>query len=387
MTEKLYYEDPFMMEFTAKVLRCEKEKNGWSVVLDRTAFYPEGGGQPADQGFLGSASVITDTRERDGVICHTCTQPLEVGSTVTGVIDFIRRFDFMQQHSGEHIVSGIICSRHHCDNVGFHIGHDLVTIDFNTDLTPEELLEIEYHANKYIWENHILEVSYPSPEELDALQYRSKKVLTGSVRIVTWPGADCCACCGTHVRSSGQVGMVKLISCQKFKEGVRIEMAAGGRVLQWSNRIAQQNTQVSQMLSAKPTETAAAVARLQKELYTLKGRITALEEQDFARKAEQYSGKGDVLLLEGPMSAESIRKLCTAVQAAAGGLCAVFSGENDLYQYAVSDPANDLRSAAKELNAALNGRGGGKPAFIQGSVQAGAEDICGFFERYFSNNS
>ena len=374
MTEKLYYADSFLTEFTARALSCEKTKNGWEVQLDRTAFYPEGGGQPSDHGTLGGAAV-SDVRERDGVIYHTCDRALEVGSQAAGTIDFQRRFDFMQQHSGEHIVSGILCGRFHCDNVGFHIGHELVTIDFNAVLTAEDVQEVELLANQYIWEDHPIHVSWPSQAELDALRYRSKKALSGAVRIVTWPEADCCACCGTHVRSSGQVGCVKLISCQKFREGVRIEMAAGGRALAYCNAIAQQNSQVSQLLSAKPTATAAAVERVQKELYTLRGRVTALEESDFARKAQLYAGAGDVLLVEGAMSAESIRKLCTAVQESAGGRCAVFAGGDGMYQYAVSQPDGDLRALAKEINAALNGRGGGKPGFIQGSVQAGAADI------------
>ena len=374
MTEKLYYTDPFLQEFTATVTGCEKVKNGWEVQLDRTAFYPEGGGQPADHGSLGGAAV-SDVRERGGVIYHTCDRALEIGGEVDGKIDFARRFDFMQQHSGEHIVSGILCGRFHCDNVGFHIGHDLVTIDFNAELTPEDVAEVERLANQYIWEDHPIAVTWPDQAELDALHYRSKKALTGAVRIVTWPGADCCACCGTHVRRSGQVGLVKLLSCQKFREGVRIEMAAGGRALAYVNAVLEQNTRVSQLLSARPTATAAAVERVQKELYALRGRVMALEEDDFARKAERYAGAGDVLLLEGAMSTESIRKLCTAVQESAGGRCAVFAGEDGMYQYAVSQPGGDLRALAKEINTALNGRGGGKSAFIQGSVQAAAADI------------
>ena len=378
MTEKLYYNDPFCKTFTATILSCTQEKNGYAVTLDRTAFYPEGGGQPADHGVLGGASV-TDTRERDGEILHFCDRPLPVGEAVEGEIDWSRRFDFMQQHSGEHIVSGILCGKFHCDNVGFHIGHDLVTIDFNAQLTPEDVLEVERLANRYVWEDHPIDISFPSPAQLEDLDYRSKKALTGQVRIVAWPGADCCACCGTHVRSSGQVGMIKLVSCQKFREGVRIELAAGGRALDWANRISRQNTLVSQLLSAKPDATAAAVERLQKELYALHGRVSALEEEDFARKAAQYAGAGDVLLLEPPMSPESLRKLCGAVQAGCGGCCAVFAGEGESYQYAAGCPDRDLRPLCKELNAALNGRGGGKPGFVQGSVQAGAEAIRGFF--------
>ena len=383
MTDKLYYQDSFLTRFTGRVLSCEEGKGGWSVVLDRTAFYPEGGGQPGDQGVLGGARV-TDTREKNGEIVHLCDGPLPVGEAVEGVVDWARRFDFMQQHSGEHIVSGILCGLHHCDNVGFHIGHDLVTIDFNAELSPEDVELVEKLANQYIWEDRPLQVDYPSPAQLEALEYRSKKALTGQVRIVSWPGADCCACCGTHVARSGQVGLVKLISCQKFREGVRMEMAAGKRALDWINLVAKQNTGISQQLSAKPGETAAAVGRLQKEVYSLRGRVAELEELDFARKAAELAGAGDVLLVEGPMSPESLRKLCGKVQESAGGRCAVFAGSGGSYQYAVGQADGDLRQLAKELNGKLNGRGGGKPAFIQGSVKASAEEIRAFWHTFFS---
>ena len=172
---------------------------------------------------------------------------------------------------------------------------------------------------------------------------------------------------------------MKLLSCQKFREGVRIEMAAGARALDRFNVIAGQNTRVSQLLSAKPDATAAAVERLQAELYALRGRVAALEERDFARLARQYQGAGDVLLVEPAMSPESLRKLCGAVQNAAGGRCAVFAGGEGAFQYAVSAPEGDLRPLAKSINAALNGRGGGKPNFVQGSVQAEEGEIARFF--------
>lgn len=377
MTEKLYDIDPFLREFTTTVLSCEETAGGYAVTLDRTAFYPEGGGQPADQGVLGDAAV-TDTRSRGEDVVHLCDRPLPVGQTVAGAIDWDRRFDLMQQHSGEHIVSGLLCGRFGCDNVGFHIGHDLVTIDFNAELTMEQVRGIEAEANQYIWSDRPVQIAWPSPEELAALPYRSKKELTGRVRIVAFPGADRCACCGTHVRSSGQVGLVKLLSVQKFREGVRIEMAAGGRAVAYCTAILDQNTQVSQLLSAKPAATAQAVERLQKELRQLKSRAAALEAEDFARKAERYAGAGDVLLVEGPMSSESLRKLCAAVQETCGGRCAVFAGEDGAYQYAVGCPGGDLRAMSKALNGALNGRGGGKPAFIQGSVQTDEAAIRSF---------
>lgn len=378
MAEKLFYQDAFLREFSGRVLDCREEKGQWVIILDRTAFYPEGGGQPADHGTLGGVNVV-DVREKDGEVLHFCDGKVEIGETVNGTIDWTRRFDFMQQHSGEHIVSGILCGTFGCGNVGFHIGHELVTIDFNAELSTDDVIFVEKLANQYIWEDRPIQISYPSSAELEALEYRSKKALTGQVRIVSWPEADCCACCGTHVKSSGQVGMVKLISCQKFRDGVRIEMAAGNRALDWVNRIAEQNTRVSQLLSAKPAETAAAVERLQKEIYELRGRVAALEEADFARKAEKFAGKSDVLLVEGPMSGESLRKLCGLIREKCVGRCAVFAGADGAYQYAIGQDGRDLRGLAKELNGALNGRGGGKPEFVQGSVQASQEQIREFF--------
>lgn len=228
-TEKLYDRDAFLKEFDAVVTDCRPGKGDtYLVTLDRTVFYPEGGGQPADRGDLGGAAVL-DVQERDGLVLHTCDRPLTVGASVHGAIDWSRRFDHMQQHSGEHIVSGMLCAAFSCDNVGFHMGADVVTIDYNAPMTWDQVLEVEARANRYIWENHPFRAYYPAPEELAAIPYRSKKALEGPVRITEFPGADCCACCGTHVAASGQVGLVKFLSCQKLREGVRLELLCGGR--------------------------------------------------------------------------------------------------------------------------------------------------------------
>ena len=234
-TEKLYYVDQFIQEFPATVLSCEAGKNGYQVVLDCTAFYPEGGGQPADHGTLGSVHV-TDVHEKDGVIFHTCDGPVEIGQMVNGRIDWARRFDHMQQHSGEHIISGILCADYHCDNVGFHLGAETVTIDYNADISWEQALDAERKANEVIWADQEVEIAYPDSEELAFIDYRSKKELTGQVRIVTFPEADCCACCGTHVARAGQVGLIKVLSCQKFREGVRLEIICGKRTLDYLGR-------------------------------------------------------------------------------------------------------------------------------------------------------
>ena len=377
-TVRLYYENAYTQDFTAAVESCQAVKNGFAVILDRTAFYPEGGGQPADRGTLDSVSV-TDVQERDGVIVHTCAAPLPVGQQVHGIIDWARRFDHMQQHSGEHIISGLLCSTFHCDNVGFHMGADVVTIDYNAPITWEQALEVERRANAYIWADRPIHIWYPSPEELAALPYRSKKALTGPVRITEFPGADMCACCGTHVASSGQVGLVKLLSCQKFRDGVRLELLCGQRALDYLSAGWEQARQIGQALSVKPQSAFAAVSRMQEELLALKEKAARLEEAAFAHTAEQYRNAGSVLHITEKLDGDGARRLCDAIARAAGGRCAVFAGSNGGYQYAVIENGGDLRPLIKDMNAALHGRGGGRDGFAQGSAACTAEEIRTFF--------
>ena len=380
-TEKLYYQDPFMGEFTATVLACEAGKTGYQVVLDRTAFYPEGGGQPTDHGTLGSSNV-TDVHEKDGVIFHTCDQAVEIGETVTGRIDWARRFDHMQQHSGEHIISGILCRDYRCDNVGFHMGADTVTIDYNADISWEQALDAQRKANEVIWADQATEIAYPSPQELATLDYRSKKELTGKVRIVTFPEADCCACCGTHVLRAGQVGIIKVLSCQKFREGVRLEILCGKRALDYLCRTYDQARAIGQQLSVKPQDTLAAVERLEAELSAAKVRMAQLEEAVFESMARDNEGRGDVVLFQPPMKGDSVRKLADAVAKRCGGLAAVFAGEDGQYAYAlVRADGADIAPLVKDLNKTLNGRGGGRGGFAQGSVQTDRAAIEVFFSK------
>ena len=379
-TVKLYYKDPFLTEFTARVLTCEPDRDTWRVVLDQTAFYPEGGGQPADQGTL-NAVPVTDVHEKDGRVVHTCAAPVEAGTVVTGLLDWNRRFDHMQQHSGEHIISGILCRLYHCDNVGFHLGAESVTIDYNAEISWEQALEAERLANEAVWADRETEIFYPSPEELAALEYRSKKELTGQVRIVEFPEADRCACCGTHVERAGQAGLVKVISCQKFREGVRMEILCGGRALRYLSGVYDQAQAVGQRLSVKPLETARAVERLEEELSAAKIRIAELEQTAFAAIAGEQKGRGDVVLFQSPMRPDSLRRLADALGKACGGLGAVFSGEGEAWSYAlVRADGADISSLVKNLNQTLRGRGGGRSGFAQGSVRASRGEIEEFFQ-------
>ena len=380
--EKLYEENPFLTHFSATVESCVQGKKGWDVILDQTAFYPEGGGQPYDVGTLGGVQVL-EVHEREDRVVHTCDAPLEVGTMVAGEIDWDRRFDLMQHHSGEHIVSGIAHSKWGCDNVGFHMGADVITIDLNTLIDETQLQELEQDANRYIWEDHPIQIDFPSPEELEVLPYRSKKALTGRVRIVSFPGADMCACCGTHVATSGQVGLVKLLSVQKFRDGVRIELVCGKRAMDYLTRTLAQNRMISNLLSAKPMETAAAVQRLMDETNQLKSRILTMEDTQFSALAQQYENAGKVVLFQDDLTPDGLRRLCDKVLQNCGGRCACFSGDDQSgYKYAIGEKDGDLRSFIKELNQTLNGRGGGKPFFAQGSVSASRAEIEAFLQTH-----
>ena len=380
-TRRLYYEDVYKKEFTATVVECREQKKGYAVILDESAFYPEGGGQPSDVGTLGDVKV-TEVHEKDGELLHYTEQALEVGAKVEGKIDWERRFDLMQQHSGEHMVSGLIHEAYGYDNVGFHMGSDTITVDLNGPLDEAQLAEIERKTNEKIWEDSEVKILYPTSEELEKIDYRSKKELTGQVRIVEFPGADICACCGTHVTHTGEIGMVKLLSVEKFREGVRIEMICGKRVLDYLNMVNEQNHQISVKLSAKIDKTAQAVERLQDENFRLKGQVNQFVDDMCRKEAERYAGSGSVLLFVDGMDNDGVRKLADAVTQTCQGCCAVFSKNPDgSYKYAMGEKDGDIRQFTKEMNTKLNGRGGGKPFFVQGSVQAAEEEIRRFFEQ------
>lgn len=380
-TERLYYTDAYQTSFTATVVDCLPRKKGWAVVLDKTCFYPEGGGQPGDRGFLNDIPV-TDTQEKEGQVLHYTDTPMEIGTSVAGQIDWERRFDLMQQHSGEHMVSGVINRRWGYDNVGFHMGADMITIDFSGILTEQQLLEVELEVNQRIWQNLAVKCYYPSPKELKDIPYRSKKELSGLVRIVEFPGADICACCGTHVNFTGEIGLVKLLSVEKFHSGVRVEMLSGLRAYKYLTEVQQQNKKVSQLLSAKVMETAKAVENLAAELENKKLQLFRLENARFAEKAEELRDKGDVFVKLDELGADGVRRAAIAIQETCGGRAVVFSGSDETgYKYAAGHPGGDLREWVKGFNAALKGRGGGKPGFVQGSVTATWQEIVEFMTR------
>ena len=379
-TRKLYYEDCHLTSFTARVHSCQETDKGWQIVLDATAFYPEGGGQVCDLGTLGGVQV-KDVREKGEAVVHLCDGPLIVGAEVQGVIDYERRFDLMQQHTGEHIVSGIIHEWFGYHNVGFHMGAELVTIDFDGPIAPEDLPRIEAAANRAVWQNLPMHIWYPSKEELPTVGYRSKRALPWPVRVVEVPGFDKCACCGVHVAQTGEIGIIKLFTCVKFHEGVRIEMACGGRALNYLTAAYEQNRQVSQAFSAKIMETGEAARRMNEQLAAEKFRAAGLQKQVFDAIADRYRQAGQVLHFEDNLTPAQVRELCDAIGGICGGMAAVFSGSDEAgYSYCLMERGGDLRQLNKAMTAALNGRGGGKPEYQQGSVKAARAAVEDFFK-------
>ena len=378
-TKKLYYVNCHQSLFAARVLSCVETEKGFEVILDATAFYPEGGGQAADTGTLGTVRVL-DTRERGETIVHLCDGPLPVGETVEGVIDYAFRFDRMQQHTGEHIVSGLIHARYGWHNTGFHMGTESTTIDFDGVIPTEDLPLIEQQANEAIWQNLAVKCWVPSPEELPAIAYRTKKALAWPVRIVEVPGYDTCACCGTHTAFTGEVGLIKLLSAIPFRGGTRMEMACGKRALAILNSAYEQNRQVSQAFSAKLTETGEAARKMNEALAAQKFRITGLERQIFTATAAGYAGRGNVLHFEENLDNVAVRELADAIAEVCGGTAAVFSGNDEAgYAFCLVAREGDLRQLGKDMPKALSGRGGGKPNCQQGRVQTGKTEIEGFF--------
>lgn len=378
-TRKLYYEDCHMRQFTATVTSCEKAEKGWQITLDQTAFYPEGGGQACDLGTLGDAWVL-DVQEKGEQIVHLCDKALSVGQTVEGSIDWDRRFDLMQQHTGEHLLSGLIHERFGYHNSGFHVGAQVMEVDFDGPIPTDALAELEYQANALVWANLPVNCYYPSKEELPNIPYRTKRELPWPVRIVDIPGADTCACCGVHVGYTGEVGLIKILSCVKFHGGVRLEMICGARAYRYVAHIFDQNRQVSQLLSAKMTETAPAAQKLYDAYSAEKFRSSGLEKQILDAIARGYQGQENVLYFAETLSGSSVRELSDRIAQHCTGYAAVLAGDDEKgYQICLVSKNVNVKDLGAKAIAALNGRGGGKDFAFQGTVKASKTEIEAFF--------
>lgn len=377
-TVKLFYENAYMTRFGGTVLSCREEKNGWAVVLDATAFFPEEGGQTADTGTLGGVRV-TDVREKDGIITHYTDGPLPEGETVEGVIDWPERFRKMQTHTGEHIVSGLIHEKYGFENVGFHLGEDGCTFDFDGELTREQLNEIEEMANAVIWADVPVTARFPSSEELAVLPYRSKLELTENVRIVMVEGVDVCACCAPHVSSTGQIGMIKLLDFMRHRGGVRIWARCGSDALADYCARYHASAAISALLNTPQEKITAAVEKLLAQRDELKAELAALKKQMLEEQAAKLEPTEGNMLLFAREDDAGMRILVNAGMEKCGGICAVFSGEEGAWQFVMGSRTVDMRAFMKEHGPALKARGGGQPQMVSGRSQAARAELEAFF--------
>lgn len=378
MTEKLYYTDSHLFNFEATVTACEERGDGFLITLDRTAFFPEGGGQSADTGYIGSVRV-TDVRERGGVILHRSAEPLIPGERVSCRVDSEQRLRRMQNHSGEHIVSGLVHGLYGFDNVGFHMGEEFMTIDFSGELSRGQLEDIERRANEAVRANVPIRTFFPTDAELAGMEYRSKLELTQDVRIVEIEGIDRCACCAPHVSRTGEVGVIKILDSMRHRGGVRVSLVCGMDALDDYRALRQSVTEISQLLSAKRGEVAPAVSRLLAEQMRLKEKHAELSRELVGLIAASYAPTdGNICVFENRLDAVALRELVNAL-AEKCRIAAAFTGSDaEGYRYIISSRSVDLRALTRSINAGIGGRGGGSAEMIQGGASEAAKIIQGF---------
>lgn len=367
----MYDGDSALLDFTARVTECRESGGRYDVTLDLTAFFPEGGGQGADHGTLGAVRVV-DVHTAGGEVVHTTDAPLKAGQEVEGHVDGERRLAMMQQHSGEHIFSGLVCRLFGYDNVGFHIGTEAVTMDFNGPLTEADVRRVERLANEAIWANLPVEAFVPPREELETLHYRSKKAIDGDVRIVRIPGVDTCACCGTHVKQTGSVGQIKVLGCQKYKSGVRVSILCGMRALDEENAVLEQAKRIAVALSAKQAGIAEAAEHLLAERDALRAQNDALGMRMFELLAGRETGDVRVVCCDA-LAASHVRKAAGKLAAGARmGLALIPKDEG--YAFALCSETEDVRPVTRALLEAFGGKGGGPRDMTQGVLERGTEE-------------
>ena len=388
-TEKYFEKDAFRTECESVILAAEPDEKtgGGRIALDGTVFYPEGGGQPADRGTLtlpdGTVLRVSDVHEQAGIIWHTVDAlpaAAAPGAAVAGCIDWDWRFDKMQQHTGEHILSGILHQMFGAENVGFHIGSDAVRMDTSVPISAEGLREAELAANRIVWQNVPVLITYPTREELARMTYRSKKEIEGQVRIVTIPGADVCACCGTHTAATGAVGQIKILAAENYKGGVRLSIVCGERALLAAQAMRQRQADIGALLSAKPSETAHAVHRVYDEYTALKFAHFGLCSELFDALAAQVAPGADAIRIVPGLDPDGLHRLAARLSEATTGLCAALTANEKGTGYCLAQAGGDVRALTKALNTALNGRGGGKPGICQGSCAAAPEQVETFLK-------
>ncbi len=379
MTKKLYYDDPYIKKFEAEVLLSTEKDGSFLTVLDKTAFFPEEGGQTADTGYIGDARVL-DAFEDGGTVYHLTDRLLPLG-TVSCSLDFDKRFEKMQLHTAEHILCGIIHKLYGLENVGFHLGEDVVTFDISSPLTKEELLKVEELANEAVFSNIKVEAFFPSASELCGLEYRSKLELTENVRIVKIGDVDSCACCAPHVGYTGEIGNVKILDFEKHRGGLRIIMTAGRRALS-DYRLKYENLkEISAMLSIPPHESAAELSRYMKEVEALRAELKSSKISSAERLADSYpETEGNTVLLLSDFDTDELRAFANAYKKKVGGYLVTLSGKEGAYRYLIMKKDQELSTVIRQINKELSGRGGGRGEMVTGTFCSTLQQIKDYFK-------
>ena len=378
-TIKLYENDAYISAFTAEVISCVKAEKHYEVVLDKTAFFPEGGGQLADLGFIGNSKVL-DVQIKNNEIVHVVNSPVEQRSVLCK-IDWDLRYRRMQNHSGEHLLSGIAHEIYDCNNVGFHMGNE-ISVDFDKYLTQDELESLETKVNDAIYKNVKIRTEFPSSSELETLDYRSKLELTENVRIVTIEGYDICACCAPHVMRTGEIGLVKIISSMKHRGGVRLQILCGADAFEDYRIKAKNLYEIAVRLCAKRNHELEAFNKLCQENETLKQKNTALtNEINSMRLSHPEMINGFYVYFTSDPDMQSARNLALESAKEYKGISAVFCGSDVNYRYAIASNDVNLAEFASLLRTRLSAKGGGSPELLQGSLPASRENIIEFLEQ------
>lgn len=387
MTQKLYDADSYLTEFDCKVTSLYSDNDYIYIETDRTAFFPEGGGQTSDIGELAGVHV-KNVQLIDGKIIHFVKNSEENAEKfkncdhICGKVDFKKRFSDMQQHSGEHIFSGIVNSLYGYNNVGFHLGSEIVTLDFDGELNEDDICKVEHLINKAIWDNREIKILFPTKQELKDIKYRSKIEIEGQVRIVEIDGIDVCACCAPHVKMTGEIGLVRVVNFERYKGGTRVSILCGERALFDLRHKLKQNRLVSNLTSSKQDETAAAVERLKNENEKLKYDIVGLTRELLTLKSESIKERDKIIIFDEKLQGKLLQDFAISLMDKCESFAACFCGENGSFRYCVVSSKVNLQPLAKALNAAFSGRGGGKPQIVQGSINGSEDEISEFLERY-----
>ena len=417
-TEKLYDKDAYLCSFDARVYKCTASKNPktgnscFAIVLDRTAFFPEAGGQSSDRGIIFPKSLdkgfdyhdtqdldrhlfsdeegVTPARinmvsinEDDGLITHYSDTPFDVGQLITGEIDMKYRFSNMQQHTGEHIFSGLVNSHFGFSNVGFSLTDENVTMDYDGELSDDDLLIIEKEANKAIWENRTVRAFYPSVDELMMIEYRSKKELKGPVRIVEIEGYDICACCAPHVKNTGEIGLLKVLAKEYTKGNTRVYIVCGERAMRWLSVMHDEIHDISKLLSVKRYDAAEAVKKLAGDLKAKDFENISLQRKLLSLEIKNTPAKdGNVLIHSDATDDISIREAINSnIESISGYMMILFSPSEEngktKHRFIVASKEKDCAALAKEFREKLSAKGGGSKVMAEGTICAKDEEIMG----------